>query len=131
MAWKIEHSSAAPIARIIRIEASGSLSTDDVVAQAIESIELVKQQQAVGSLVDYSKVTLEMPIIEIYKLPDLFDAHELPRSTRIAIVLPADPKNMHKYTFFDDVANNRGYLVRLYWEPSQAMAWLAEAQPRA
>jgi hypothetical protein len=124
MAWTMEASDAAPVARIIRIEASGSISTDEVMAQAIESIALVKQHGAVGSLVDYSKVTLEMPIIDIYRLPDLFDAHELPRETKIAIVLPPDPKNMHKYTFFDDTANNRGYLVKLFWEKSQALVWL-------
>jgi hypothetical protein len=128
MAWKIEHSEAAPVARIIRIEASGSISTDEVVAQAIESIKLVKQQKAIGSLVDYSKVTLEMPIADIYALPDLFDAHALPRETKIAIVLPPDPKNMHKYTFFDDTANNRGYMVKLFWEPGQALAWLTSGR---
>jgi hypothetical protein len=125
MSWTIEPSNAAPVARIVRIEASGSVSTEEALAQAVESITLIKQQEAVGALVDYSKAILEMPLDEIDKLPDLFDTMGLPRGTKIAIVLPADPVNMHKYTFFDDVATNRGYQVKLYWEPSQAMAWLA------
>lgn len=125
MSWTIERANAAPVAPILRVQAEGSISTEEVLAQVMEGLEIIKQQQMVGALVDYSKAILEMPIDEIFKLPDLFDAHELPRGTRIAIVLPADPKNMHKYTFFDDVATNRGYLVRLFWEPTQAMAWLA------
>ena len=111
---------------LVRIAASGSVSTDEVLAQVSQGVKLVKEHQADGALVDYSKVTLEMPIVDIYKLPDIFDALALPRRTKIAIVLPPDPVNMHKYTFFDDTANNRGYLVRLHWEPSQAMVWLMD-----
>lgn len=125
MGWTIERSNAAPVAPILRVHAEGSVSTEEVLAQVMEGLEIIKQQQMIGALVDYSKAILEMPLHEIYRLPDLFDAGELPRATKIAIVLPADPANMHKYTFFDDVATNRGYQVRLYWEPTQALAWLA------
>lgn len=128
MSWELEHSDAE---KLVRITASGSVSTDEVLAQATASIKLIKEHQSVGALVDYSKVVLEMPIVEIYKLPDLFDVLALPRATKIAIVLPPDPKNMHKYTFFDDTANNRGYMVKLYWEPTQAMAWLTDGQVHA
>jgi len=63
--------------------------------------------------------------VDIYKLPDLFEAMGLPRQTKIAIVLPADPENMHKYTFFDDVATNRGYQVKLHWDTTNALLWIA------
>ena len=123
MSWEMEYHEAE---NFVRVAASGSVLTEDALAQVTAGVGLIRERGAGGALVDYSKAILEMPIVDIYKLPDLFDALELPRSTRIAIVLPPDPKNMHKYTFFDDAANNRGYMVRLHWEPSQALAWLTE-----
>lgn len=123
MSWELEYREAG---NLVRVVASGSISTEDALAQVAAGVKLIREHRSTGALVDYSKAVLEMPIVDIYKLPDLFDALALPRSTRIAIVLPPDPKNMHKYTFFDDTANNRGYIVKLHWEPSQAMAWLTD-----
>ena len=123
MSWELEY---REVGNLVRVVASGSISTEDALAQVAAGVKLIREHQSGGALVDYSKAVLEMPIVDIYKLPDLFDALALPRSTRIAIVLPPDPKNMHKYTFFDDTANNRGYMVKLHWEPSQAMAWLTD-----
>jgi len=123
MAWRIDYTA---IENLARITCEGPVTTDEVFAQAKEAVELILRTSASGAMVDYSKAILEMPIAGIYKLPDLFDAMGLPRQTKIAIVLPADPANMHKYTFFDDVANSRGYLVQLYWDTTHAMAWLAK-----
>jgi hypothetical protein len=129
MAWQIERGEPE---NILRLTAEGPITTESVLLQAKEGIEIIVQEGISGAMVDYSNVLLEMPVADIFQLPDLFDALLLPRTTKIAIVLPADPVNMHKYTFFDDVANNRGYQVKLYWEPSEALKWLAkpsEAQP--
>jgi len=123
MSWELEYSDAENIVRGI---VSGNITTGEVLEQAMAGVRLIKERQAGGALVDYSKAVLEMPVFEIFKLPDLLDSLALPRRTKIAIVLPPDPVNMHKFTFFDDVANNRGYKVKLHWEPSQAMAWLTD-----
>lgn len=120
MGWNLSHSKAE---NLLRITASGPVTTEDVLAQATQGIEIVKREQLPAVIADYSGAILEMPIFEIFKLPDLFETLELPRHTRMAILLPSDPVNMHKYTFFDDTATNRGYLVRLFWEQSHAMDW--------
>ena len=123
MSWKIEH---RPSQDIVTITAEGAISAEDVFAQVDESVALVKATFALGSLVDYSNAVLGMPVADISRLPDMFTAQGLPRRTKIAVVLPADPENMHKYTFFDDVASNNGYRVKLFWEPTRAMAWLSD-----
>jgi hypothetical protein len=63
-------------------------------------------------------------VSDIYKLPELLDTLEFPRTARIAIVLPVDPEHVLKYSFFDDVATNRGYTVGLFEKPTEATAWL-------
>jgi hypothetical protein len=119
MSWKVEHLSAE---NIVRVSAEGSISAEDAFAQVTEGVALILSMQAPSALIDYSGAILEMP--------DLFDAAGLPHRTKIAIVLPADPQNMHKYTFFDDTATNRGFQVKLYWEHGQALAWLVKGRRR-
>ncbi|MGE5624845.1 MAG: hypothetical protein ACM3ZT_04780 [Bacillota bacterium] len=120
MSWNIEHSKSE---NLLRVTATGPVSTEDVHAQAMQSIDIIKREQLPGAVIDYSKAILEMPVVEIFKMPDMFDDLGLPRQTRMAVLLPSDPVNMHKYTFFDDTATNRGYLVKLFWEQSHALNW--------
>lgn len=127
MSWRIEHSEPE---RFLRVTAAGPVFTDDAFEQVRLGVERIVRDQLPGALVDYSAAVLEMPIVDIFKMPDMFDALQLPHRTKIAILLPSDPVNMHKYTFFDNTANNRGFQVRLFWEPSAALGWLAEAIPR-
>ena len=120
MSWHIEHSKRD---KLLLVTATGPVSTEDVQAQATQGIEIIKREQLQAVLADYSSAVLEMPIMEIYKMPDMFETLGLPKQTRMAILLPSDPVNMHKYTFFDDTATNRGYQVKLFWEESHAIDW--------
>src|SRR5690348_6125483 len=89
MSWEMEYHEAE---NFVRVAASGSVLTEDALAQVTAGVGLIRERGAGGALVDYSKAILEMPIVDIYKLPDLFDALELPRSTWIAIVLRPTPR---------------------------------------
>lgn len=124
MSWRIDQSDAGQFLHLI---ATGPISTEDVHAQVKEGVEVILREDLPGALIDYSGAVLEMPVVEIFKVPDMFDALGLPHPTRIAVVLPPDPVNMHKYTFFDDTATNRGFQVKLCWERTAALDWLAEA----
>ena len=127
MSWKIEHNEGEGIARLT---ASGDITTEDVFAQTREGIELVLRRGLTGAFIDYSDANLLMPISDIARMPEMFDSLALPRETKMAVVLPGDPETMNKYTFFDYVATKRGYVVGIFWEPSQAMAWLRKAPRR-
>lgn len=125
MSWTIEHQKDK---NILAVTVEGTVTTEDVHAQVREGIELILRESIPGALIDYSHAILEMPVTDIFKMPDMFDALGLPRTTKMAVTLPSDSRNMHKYTFFDDVATNRGYSVQLFWEPSQAMRWLLKGR---
>ena len=121
MGWRVEPLGAEGYLHVI---ADGAISTEEVMLQVQQGIAQIVARALPGALIDYSDAILEMSVVDIYKMPDWFEAAALPRGTRIAVVLPADPVNMHKYTFFDDVATNRGYQVHLFWEFSRARDWL-------
>ena len=111
----------------LHVVGEGPVVTADVADNVDEGVRLIIDLALPGALVDFSLAVLQMSIVDIFKLPDWFDERKLPRGTRIAVVLPADPPNMYKYTFFDDVTTNRGYQVRLFWEASSALGWLRAA----
>lgn len=121
MSWEIEHLEADGI---VRVKARGDIHTEDAWVQAEHVSGLLQAHKLKGVLADYTAANLEMPVTDIYKLPELLDTLEFPRTARIAIVLPVDPEHVLKYTFFDDVATNRGYTVRLFEKPAEATAWL-------
>jgi hypothetical protein len=126
MSWGIEHLADG---NVVVVRAEGRVSTEDAFKQVVEGVGLILRTGAGGAWIDYSAAILEMPIVDIFKMPDLFEAQGLPRATKIGITLPSDRDNMHKYTFFDDVASNRGYIVRLFWEEGQALKWLTRTTP--
>ena len=128
MGWKIAHLETE---NIVRITAIGSITAEDAEPQVEQGVALIMQHQVGGVLADYSEAVLEMEITDILKVPELFEVHGLPRKTKIAVTLPSDPKNMHKYTFFDDLVTNRGYIVKLFWQPGEAQAWLRGEHARA
>ena len=111
----------------LHVVGEGPVFTEDVADNVDEGVRLIIDLALPGALVDFSLAVLEMSIVDIFRLPDWFEARNLPRGTRIAVVLPADPPNMYKYTFFDDVTTNRGYQVRLFWETTSAQGWLRTA----
>src|SRR5690349_3205084 len=98
MGWKVEPLDAEGFLHVV---AQGSVATADVAEQVAQGIALIVSRALPGAMIDYSGAVLDMPLVDIYKMPDWFEAQALPHGTRIAVVLPADPANMHKYTFFD------------------------------
>ncbi len=121
MTWKMAHSAAE---NLLLVESNGVTTTDDVLAQISEGIHWIKEHEIPGALVDYSDAVLELSFSDLFKLPDLFTLGEVPRNTKMALLVPTDEMHIDKYTFFDDVANNRGYMVKLFTQREAAMAWL-------
>lgn len=115
-----------PAEGYLHVVGEGPVTTEEVADHIDAGIHLVISLGLPGAFVDFSHAVLEMPISDIFKLPDWFEARNLPQATHIAVVLPADSTNMYKYIFFDEITSKRGYQVRLFWESSSALGWLAQ-----
>ena len=111
----------------LHVVGEGPVLTQDVADNIDEGIGLIIRLRLPAALVDFSLAVLEMSLADIFRLPDWFEARNLPRRTRIAVILPPDATNMFKYVFFDEITSKRGYQVRLFWEPKSAESWLDES----
>lgn len=123
MRWPMEHQLPE---NIIRVTVSDRVFSDDAFEQVVEAAALTLRTAAAGIFVDCSAAVLEMPLTDLYKVPKLMEREGLPRQTRIAIAVPGDAATIHKYRFFDEIANRFGFNVRLFWEPTGALAWLQD-----
>ena len=72
---------------------------------------------------DLRQAELDMSTVEIYHIPGMLDTTGIDLSWKRAIVAAGDLKD---YRFFETVARNRGYRVRVFTDQDQAMYWLRE-----
>ena len=104
----------------------GSLNDDEVVAKALELVELIKQSGVTRWLSDFRETQAEVSIVKIYELPKLFEKLELPRTVRQALLLPLTKHRKEDYEFYENVCQNMGYNFRLFENPEEARQWLLE-----
>ncbi len=70
---------------------------------------------------DMREAELNLATVDIYYLPGMLDAAGLDRSWKRAIIAT---NQLEDYRFFETVARNRGYQVRVFTEKNKAMNWL-------
>src|SRR5215469_11621282 len=97
------------------IKDTGTLSVEQLGQQTALGIELLMQHGGSRVLVDCSELeVIEVSTMDIYKQPDVYQDQGVPHKTRIAVVLPRDPRWRNLFTFYDDTSHNRGYNVSLF-----------------
>ena len=111
------------------VTASGEIHDEDARAQAAEALNVLKQNQASGVLVDYSDAVSEVSLSRLYGLPDYAAELGAPWDARVAVVLPRIPYRLESYQFLELVCKNAGYHVKLFETREAAENWLAEAAP--
>src|SRR5579872_2001058 len=109
-----------PQRRTVVIVATGSIAIDDLGCQSPHTIELLRQHDATRMLVDYRDAQLGVSTMDVYALPDRYDALGLSRHVRIAVVLPQGLENSELFDFYEDVTHNRGFMTRLFRSPEEA-----------
>ena len=112
--------------RILRVLIEGRLSASEAGEMTQKSVALAAQEQATRIMLDCSKAQLDVPILDVYGLPDLYASRGVSRRVHAAVLLPKDGYRREVYEFYEDVCRNRGYFVRLFEDEDEAWAWLRE-----
>jgi len=71
----------------------------------------------------------ELSTVELFDLPSILERLGLERSDRIAVVYSPDSPKRSDFEFFENVAYNRGYAVKLFTDPDKARDWLNAPAP--
>jgi len=104
--------------------ATGTRSLETVLAMSKDILAACTEKKVAKVLIDVRKLEGRLGTIEAYEIVNRHFPKIQDRSviTHCAIV---DLKEFeHSYRFFEDVAVNRGFTLRIFSEPDEALEWL-------
>ncbi|MFZ5996822.1 MAG: hypothetical protein ACOYW7_04970 [Nitrospirota bacterium] len=99
----------------------GVLDMDEARACRDKLHEVLLAYSCTRVLVDTTKVTAKLSIVEEYELTKEL-RYELPSSVSIALIVPQE--GVTDGGFIENVAVNRGVRLRAFTEKDEALAWL-------
>lgn len=102
----------------------GKITSEELQEAHHHALGRLTEQKIARVMVDCSTAQAEMPMIDVYKLPDLYVAEDVSRMIRIAMILPQDGYKRDVYEFYEDVCRNRGFQVQLFDDGDAAWTWL-------
>ena len=122
MPWSME---ATDDGRILKVTYSGAFGSDEL-GSITERILLTMVEKKIGRvLLDCGEAHFDVPVLNVYKLPDRYDSHGIARGeVRAGVVKPKDGYRAELFEFYEDVCRNRGYFVKLFETRDEALGWL-------
>ena len=75
-------------------------------------------------LSDISGAHSELSVMDIYALPDQWEAAQSNRSNKLAVVVSGESLNPGDLQFYENVCKNRGWNVRVFEVRQAAVEWL-------
>jgi hypothetical protein len=89
-------------------------------------VEMASEHDCKFILNDLREAELDLNTFQLYVLPAVLDAAGIDRSWIRAIVMPIQLKQLADFRFFETVAINRGYQVKLFTDPDEAKNWFKQ-----
>jgi hypothetical protein len=123
MAYAIEY---LPDEEIILITNRGLFTFDDFARQAREALEVTQRYHCKRLLVDCTAIITQADLYEIFNSPRVYEEMAAPRTNRVALLAPEDQHSREDIKFYETVCVNRGWLVRIFAQRSDAVHWLHE-----
>ena len=112
-------------APIVLTEYIGRLSPAEVRVAALASLALAKEHGISRYLGDCRSLPVETgAVLDIYELVELFESMGLDRRMREALVIAGPARPREDLDFYETVAKNRGFNVRIFDDMEAARAWL-------
>jgi hypothetical protein len=107
----------------LRIAVAGVRTREAVLAIAGEIIGLCVKHQRSKVLVDVQTLTGRLSTLDAFEIPALEFPHLKGKGVDQAAIVDLEEFE-HSYRFFEDVAANRGYNLRIFGNVDDAAAWL-------
>lgn len=121
MAWTVEYIRERGVA-VARME--GDMAEEDLLLMARELFVKAGEFGLKRFLVDDRHLRPVLPTATIHKLPALFCEAGLQKCEPVAIVHAEDAGRHQDWRFFETVAHNQGFNVKLFPDSDQALRWL-------
>lgn len=126
MEWKMHYDEND---QIIYTKTSGVLEIKSAEIMRHEGIALAKKHNCHRGLLDHSEIMGdELTTMDIYNLPKKYNELGVPRTFRLALVVPK--RFMENLKFYETVCHNNGYSMSVFFDRETALAWLNNVNNR-
>jgi hypothetical protein len=112
------------ILRIVEIIHTGVLKSVNLQSATDDGIAVLMDTGADNVLIDTSNLVSVENLFDLYELPAQYSDADLSREIKIALVSPKTSEARAAAQFYDNVCNNRGWLVRPFEDHGAAIEWL-------
>jgi hypothetical protein len=123
MSWKIDFIEEPPA---VRVKTVGRLNLEQLKQMMAESLAEGARRGTTRFLVDHREMIPDLPVADIYRLPEISLAVGVDRQFRVAIVFAPESESRRDFEFYEIRAHNFGYDHRLFTSPEAALEWLRE-----
>ena len=120
--WRVEHWNYGE--GLVRATAKGPLDLVLVIQKAVEALEEARQHSSQKFLIDDREATLALDTLQLYELPKTLERIGLSKCARVAVVYTVTSPSAQDFQFFETVALNQGYEVKLFTSIDQPCAGL-------
>jgi len=121
MPWDVRYIEES---NVVETRYSGRLTTDELHDVVVATFELGKARGTHSFLGDCSELGAPDSLVDIYTLVKFYETLPVDPGAKEALVLPAAQAVQHDLGFYETVAQNRGFNVRLFTDREHALAWL-------
>lgn len=114
---------------IVFLRCAGEVTAPELRDLSQEAAAVAKEHGCSRVLADTREFTTDLPTMEIHGHPAGYNRLGVPRSLRIAVVVPETGAARQNYDFYETVCRNSGYHVMGFEDLASARAWLIGADP--
>lgn len=100
----------------------GNLGPENLGAYVEEIERMARKHPCQRFLNDCRNAVIKLSVIDVYDTPGLVIKENFGRRWKRALLVSED--EIDKARFFEDTANNRGVLVKIFTEEKEALDWL-------
>jgi len=110
--------------KIVVIQNIGKLSPEEFEKQNKEAYALSQTKDSLLCLVDNTQIAPSISTLDLYSYPDIYEKLDIPKTIRVAVILPEDTVTRGNIRFWETVCINRGWTVKIFNTKNEAIDWL-------
>lgn len=117
--------------RFVEATFEGPIAPTELMEAVLECLAAARRIGTPNFFADCTALLPGQSAFDIYHLVQGYEALGVERTMREAVLVPAGTATEQDLAFYETVASNRGYCVRVFVDRDQALGWLLEADRRA
>lgn len=103
---------------------SGIVTSEEATEEIEVAMALAEKNDCSLFLSDLSQANFELSIAEVFDLPKTQSEAGMPRTARIAQLVPQSTLGKELGEFYETISYNRGWTVCVFEEREKALGWL-------